>query len=180
MYLNALYCCLLTQGDLEPPRPSCVTPHHITPTHSTAGCFSSPLKPQVTTQGTLDFSRGAVPSPQSHPCLPLGEPRLCDGWNPCLEPEPPQNCLGKSVRLHQDMGHTVALGLGTLQGLWCHVGSWGWGCFCLLALPGCGQELGERRGGLCSASPWISGQPFLPLACFLICVASNGCDPVVQ
>lgn len=97
-----------------------------------------------------------------------------------MKPEPPQNCLGKSVRLHQGVGHTVALGLGTRQGLRCHVGSWGWGCFCLLALPGCGQERGERRGGLRSASPWISGQPFLPLACFLIRVASDGCDPVVQ
>lgn len=92
----------------------------------------------------------------------------------------PKTALGRHMHLHQDMGHTVALTLGTCWGLWCHVGSWGWGCSCLLALPGCGQERGERRGGLCSASPWISGQPFLPLACFLIRVASDGCDPVVQ
>lgn len=74
----------------------------------------------------------------------------------------------------------MALALGTRQGLRCHVGFWCWGCSCLLALPGCGQERGEHGGGLCSASPWISGQPFLPLACFLIRVASDGCDPVVQ
>lgn len=41
----------------------------------------------------------------------------------------------------------MALALGTRQGLQCHVGSWGWGCSCLLALPGCGQERGEHRGG---------------------------------
>lgn len=50
---------------------------------------------------------------------------------------------------------------------------------CLLALPGCGQELGRVRGGLCSASPWISCQPF-PRPRFLICVASDVCDPTLQ
>lgn len=116
---------------LEPPRPSYVTHHHITLTHSTAGCFSSPLEPRVT-RGT-QWILVEVLSPLSHPCLPPGEPRLCGGWNPCMEPELPQKLLWEgpyiSTRtwgtqwpwhwgLIRDCGATWALGAGAAPACW--------------------------------------------------------------
>lgn len=113
---------------LEPPRPSYVTHHRITLTHSAAGCFSSPLEPQVT-QGT-HWILVKVLSPPSHPCLPLGEPRLCGilAWSQSH----PKNCIRKvhvspppwgtqwpwHWGLVRDCGATWALGAGAAPACW--------------------------------------------------------------
>lgn len=133
MYLNALYCCLLTRGDLEPPRPSRVTHRHITPTHSTAGCFSSPLKPQVTAQGTHWILVEVLSRPHNLiPACPRGSQGCVVSGIPAWSQSRPKTAwesLCGSTRawgtrwpwdwgLVRDCGATWALGAGAASACW--------------------------------------------------------------
>lgn len=155
MYLNAVYCTAASslRGDLEPPRPFCVTRCHITLTQSPGGCFPRPLYPQVTHWILVE-----VLSPPPHPCLPLGEPRLCSGWNPCMEPEPPLNCFGKVFvsppglgahkGLVKDCGATWARGAGAAAACW--------------RCQGVGRSRVNAGGGSALRHPGFLGSPSSP------------------